>query len=272
MKKIYISADIEGIWGNSNPNYTSKDGYLYREYCLNMIHEVNLVIDLLFKNGVEEVIVNDGHGNMDNLLPSELDCRAGFVSGNGAYKEFGMMEGLDETFDGAFFIGYHSKSNSPGVMAHTIWQTMVSKIEVNGIELGESGINKLLANTYNVPVLLASGDSAYGKQVQKELDCVFVETKKTLSSQSVLCCSWNTLTNRYEKGIQKALKNHNVVQPKKNSIMDITFHHSRTADFVSRMDGVEKIDSCTIRIQKENYKDLYAYMRYVIKVFNAYAK
>ena len=88
MKKIYISADIEGIWGNSNPANTAKNGYLYSEYCTNMMNEVNLVIDLVFQNGVEEVVVNDGHGNMDNLLPSKLDPRAAFVSANGAYKEF----------------------------------------------------------------------------------------------------------------------------------------------------------------------------------------
>ena len=64
MKKIYISADIEGIWGNSNPANTAKNGYLYSEYCTNMMNEVNLVIDLLFQNGVEEVVVNDSHGNM----------------------------------------------------------------------------------------------------------------------------------------------------------------------------------------------------------------
>ncbi len=163
MKKVYISADIEGIWGNSNPAYTAKNGYLYPEYCTNMMNEVNLVIDLLFQNGVEEVLVNDGHGNMDNILPSKLDPRAAFVSGNGAYKEFGMMEGIDDSFDGALFIGYHSRCNSPGVMAHTIWGTMVRKIVVDGKELGESGINKLLANEYGVPVILASGDSEYGK-------------------------------------------------------------------------------------------------------------
>ena len=38
MKKIYISADIEGIWGNSNPANTAKNGYLYSEYCTNMMN------------------------------------------------------------------------------------------------------------------------------------------------------------------------------------------------------------------------------------------
>lgn len=271
MKKIYISADIEGIWGNSNPANTAKNGYLYSEYCTNMMNEVNLVIDLLFQNGVEEVVVNDGHGNMDNLLPSKLDPRAAFVSANGAYKEFGMMEGLDDSFDGALFIGYHSRCNSPGVMAHTIWGTMVRKIVVDGKELGESGINRLLANEFGVPVILASGDSEYGKQVEEELGCVFVETKKTLNNQYALCCSFNELKNRYTYGIQEALKTDEKPTISSSHTMEITFHHSRNADFVSRMDNVEKMDDCTVRIEKETYKDLYALMRFVIKVCNAYA-
>ena len=237
MKKIYISADIEGIWGNSNPANTAKNGYLYSEYCTNMMNEVNLVIDLLFQNGVEEVVVNDSHGNMDNLLPSKLDPRAAFVSANGAYKEFGMMEGLDDSFDGALFIGYHSRCNSPGVMAHTIWGTMVRKIVVDG----------------------------------KELGCVFVETKKTLNNQCALCCSFNELKNRYTYGIQEALKVDEKPAVSSSHTMEITFHHSRNADFVSRMDNVEKMDDCTVRIEKETYKDLYALMRFVIKVCNAYA-
>ena len=57
MKKIYISADIEGIWGNANPAYTMAGSELYEEYRLNMINEVNLVIDLLFKYGAKEVVV-----------------------------------------------------------------------------------------------------------------------------------------------------------------------------------------------------------------------
>ncbi len=272
MKKIYLSCDIEGIWANSNPSYTVQGSYLYEEYCTNMLNEVNLVIDLLFQHGVEEVIVNDGHGNMDNMLPSKLDPRAGYVSGNGAYKEFGMMEGFDESFDGVFFIGYHSRSNSTGVMAHTIWGTMIRSIKVDGKELGESGINALLAQELGVPVLLASGDSEYGKQVKEELGCVFVETKRTLSAQSCLCPSKNELRKRYKEGIEKALCAGTIVPCTSSHTMDITFHHSRNADFVSRMDGVEQVASCTVRLTKPDYYSLYKYMRFVIKVSNAYGK
>ena len=107
MKKIYISADIEGIWGNANPANTMKSGIDYAEYQTNMIQEVNLLIDTLFSNGEKEVLVNDSHGNMDNILASQLDPRASIVVSNGAYKSYGMMEGLDSTFDGVCFVGYH---------------------------------------------------------------------------------------------------------------------------------------------------------------------
>ena len=97
-----------------------------------------------------------------------------------------------------------------------------------------------------------------------------METKKTLNNQCALCCSFNELKNRYTKGIQEALKTDEKPAISSSHTMEITFHHSRNADFVSRMDNVEKMDDCTVRIEKETYKDLYALMRFVIKVCNAY--
>ena len=83
-----------------------------------------------------------------SLSASRLDPRACMVVSNGAYKEYGMMEGLDDTFDGVCFVGYHCRSNTRGVMAHTIWGTLVRSIRVDGEEMGESGINARLAWEY----------------------------------------------------------------------------------------------------------------------------
>ena len=71
MNKIYISADIEGIWGNVNSAYTMPGVPEYEQYRRRMIDEVNIVAQTLFKYGIQEILVNDGHGNMDNLLPEE---------------------------------------------------------------------------------------------------------------------------------------------------------------------------------------------------------
>ena len=192
MKKIYISADIEGIWGNANPANTVKKGIDYSEYANNMVREVNLLVDELFQYGVEEVLVNDSHGNMDNIWASQLDPRAGIVVSNGAYKEYGMMEGLDSSFDGVCFIGYHCRSNTSGIMSHTISGGMVEKITLDGQELGESGLNAKLAEEYGVPILLVSGDHLLKEQLKGELNntYAYVETKRAVSSQCAICCSW----------------------------------------------------------------------------------
>lgn len=267
MKKIYVSADIEGIWGNSNPVYTMRGGAEYEEYRKNMIHEVNLVIDLLFKNGADEVVVNDSHGNMDNLLPSEMDPRASFIISNGAYKEYGMMEGLDETFSGVCLIGYHGKANSEGVMSHTNWGAMIHDIRIDGVSMGESGINACLAREFGVPVILIAGDSALKKQVKSEFleDAYFVQTKQAINNQCALCCSKNELVGRYDSMIQKAMHSvfenvHNDLQPN----MEITFHHKRNADFVSRMSDVTYVGDCKVSIEKPTFKELYQTMRFVI--------
>ena len=41
--------------------------------------------------------------------------------------------------------------------------------------------------------------------------------------------------------------------------------------FVSRMDGVTRISDCTVRIQKDSYDEVYRYLRFVIKISNAFA-
>lgn len=274
MNKIYISADIEGIWGNANPAHTMNGSPLYEEYRTNMINEVNLTIDLLFKHGVKEIMVNDGHGTMDNLLPSRMDPRVSLISANGAYKELGMMEGFDDGFDGVCFIGYHARSNTPGIMAHTIWGSMVESISVNGQVLGETGLNALLSFEDGVPVILISGDDCLRKQVEDELGYMpaFVETKQAINAQSALCCSWNTLIERYEDAILKALTFTACPKSERTSYtMQIRFHFIRNAEFVSRMVDVKQIDACTVEIAKPTFRELYKTMRFVIKVCNAFA-
>ena len=78
---------------------------------------------------------------------------------------------------------------------------------------------------------------------------------------------------RYERAVSsmEALCGQAPVYAKKPHCVDITFHHERNADFVSRMDGVTRISDCTVRIQKDSYDEVYRYLRFVIKISNAFA-
>ena len=81
---------------------------------------------------------------MNNLNPADLHGRATYIAGR--HKPLYMMQGMDESVDAVFFVGYHgSISGESSVLSHTYNPSVVSKAEINGIECGESGINALVA-------------------------------------------------------------------------------------------------------------------------------
>lgn len=155
-RKIYISVDMEGISGINSDNQTSATGNEYGRARRLMVEDANAAIRGAFEGGATEVVVNDSHGSQRNILPEDLDPRARLISHS--FKRHGMMEGLDSTFDAVLFVGYHAKAGTPrGVFAHT-GSGVVRDLEVNGLSVGEGGMNALLARWYGVPVLLVTGD------------------------------------------------------------------------------------------------------------------
>ena len=83
-----------------------------------MAEDVNAAIRGALAGGATEIVVNDSHGSQRNMLPEDLDPSARLISHS--FKRYGMMEGLDETFDAVLFIGYHAKADTPGgLFAHT---------------------------------------------------------------------------------------------------------------------------------------------------------
>ena len=107
--------------------------------------------------GATEIVCNDSHGAMNNLNPADLHGRAAYIAGQ--HKPRYMMEGLDDSFDAVFFVGYHgSISGEPSVLSHTYNPSVVSRVTLNGVPCGESGINALVALGHGVPITLVTGD------------------------------------------------------------------------------------------------------------------
>jgi D-amino peptidase len=164
-KKVYISADMEGISGIVGDDQVSADGAEYGRSRKLMAEDVNAAIRGALAGGATEILVNDSHGSQRNLLPEDLDPSARLISHS--FKRFGMMEGLDETFDAAIFIGYHAKADTPaGLFAHT-GSGVLRDLQINGRSVGEGGMNTMLAAWYGVPVVLVSGDDIAVAQVKE---------------------------------------------------------------------------------------------------------
>lgn len=154
--KVYICADIEGVAGVVSPQQGTPGNAEYERARRLMTEEVNAAIAGAFEGGATEVLVNDAHGPMTNILPELLDARADLILGKP--KPFNMAAGLDASFDVLFLVGHHAAASGFGVLAHTTNSFAFREVRLAGRALGEPGVYGAYAGQLGVPVALVTGD------------------------------------------------------------------------------------------------------------------
>ena len=166
--KILIAVDMEGITGVTNWEQVSPGQAEYARFRKLMTQDVNAAIRGAIDAGADDIIVADGHWNGSNLLIEELDPRARLNSGSPS--PFSMMQGIDESVDGVFFVGYHARNGTPNaILDHTWSSKTVANVWLNGILTGEFGLNSAVAGHFGVPVILATGDQTACAQIVEQL-------------------------------------------------------------------------------------------------------
>lgn len=155
--KVLISADMEGATGVTWPA-DCLPGTPEWQRCRPMFtSDVNAAIAGLFDGGVDEVVVNEAHMTMRNLLLEQLDERATMLTGR--HKELSMVEGVQHgDVDGIVFLGYHTGAGEEGVLAHTYLGNSLTGVFVDGVRASEGLLNSLVAAEYGTPVVLVTGD------------------------------------------------------------------------------------------------------------------
>ncbi len=184
--RVLISADSEGVTG-----ITGTDELLYGkpryEFMRQMMtDDVNAAVDGAFAGGATEVVVNDAHWTMTNVQIERLDPRADLIKG--FHKHLCMVEGVRDA-DAVFFLGYHARTgDSDGVGNETILGREIVEIRMNGTPVGESEINAAVCGHFGVPVVFASGDDLYEKELRETLPGVeFGLTKYALDRWAARC-------------------------------------------------------------------------------------
>ncbi len=241
--KIYISVDMEGIIGVVYPDFLTNRGYDYSRARKFMTEDVNAAVRGALMAGAQEIIVNDSHNAMTNVLVEELQSPAKLITGSP--KLHSMMEGLDSTFDGAIFIGYHSKMNSRGVLNHTFSSRTVYKLKLNNQEIGELEFNAYIAGFYNVPVLMVSGDDQVAREAQNLIEGVkTVAVKEARGRYTALCLNPKDAHSLIEENAYKAVAEKDKISPlqiQEPLELRITLLNSGMADAAQIMPGVERI-------------------------------
>jgi D-amino peptidase len=207
MKKIYVSADLEGIGGIvSTEQVGVVENEFYSEARRLMAGEANAIIEGINLGGGLAVI-GDSHGNMLNI-PIEL-LKGDFLLSCGTDKELSMMGGMDETYDGVMFLGYHARFGTPmAIMDHTYSPTTLRELKINGKPVGEAEINAEVAGYFNVPVLMATGDDVAMEQLRKSFPNIeTVAVKKSIGRYSALCEPVDKVRAKIRDSAKKVMEN-----------------------------------------------------------------
>jgi D-amino peptidase len=165
-RKVFISVDMEGVTGVVQPAQLAPGGFEYQSAREWMTGEVNATINGIREGGPAEIVVCDSHGNGQNVLIDKLPDDVRLV--RGFPRPLEMMQGIDDSFTAAVFIGYHaSEWTADAVRGHTISSARLLGIKLNGMEVSEGIYNAALAGQFGVPIAFVSGDRLAVTQLQK---------------------------------------------------------------------------------------------------------
>jgi D-amino peptidase len=169
--RVYISIDMEGVAGVVHEDQTDpvdpRFAGEYNRFRRLMTAEANAAIEGSLAAGARNVLVNDSHWLMRNLLAEELHPQAELLSGGPKLRS--MVEGVELGFDAALFIGYHARAGAHHAVIDHTYTSRVHEVRLNGRPVGELGINAALAGYHAVPVAMVSGDQALAAEARELL-------------------------------------------------------------------------------------------------------
>jgi len=212
--KVFISVDMEGITGITDPEDVLEGGADYARGRVLMTGDANAAVLGAFDASATEVLVNDSHWTARNLLIEQLDPRARM--NKGFHRPMCMVQGLDESYDAAVFVGYHSCAGTEGgVLNHTLLGKEVHNLLLNGEPIGETRLNSLLAGHYGVPVVFVAGDDAVCREAKGVLgeNLTTFAVKDGIDMFAANCLHPEQPQKRIREGVAKALRNLGSGQP-----------------------------------------------------------
>jgi D-amino peptidase len=182
--RVFVSVDMEGVSGLTDPEEMRAGGRGYERGCELMTGDANAAIRGAFVAGADEVLVTDAHGSTKNIRADLIDERCSLI--RGPYRPLRMGQGITPSHGAAMFVGYHARAGVPhGVLNHTWMGYEIQNLHLNGEICGEIRLIAGLAGSMGVPVAMVTGDEAACAEARELLgDVETVAVKKGIDRYS----------------------------------------------------------------------------------------
>lgn len=263
--KLYVVCDLEGVAGvvdhrqqcqwDADRDWYGK--YLDQARRLATL-ELNAFVEGALAGGATEIIAWEGHGSFPGCIDVELlhpECK--LLMGA---AERGPA-GLDRSFDAMAQIGLHAmEGTATAVLPHGKWR-------LNGILLGEIGMNCLQAGYFGFPCIFLSGDKAAVTEATAlipELETVCVKERVAhdetrWSPAPALSLSPEKARTLIREGAQRAVARLKTIKPYMIDPpyeLDWFFDKPEYVDEIVSQGKAERIDTLTVRTRGDDLIEL----------------
>ncbi|PKM95393.1 MAG: hypothetical protein CVU84_04820 [Firmicutes bacterium HGW-Firmicutes-1] len=264
--KLYISADIEGVCGVTSWSETELDNRESGSFIIEWIKEIQKVIDVAIEQGYDDIYLKDAHDTARNLLPEFFPKEVRLIRGWSGHP-YGMVEGIDSTFDAAIFVGFHSRAGSnTNPISHTLYPKYVRSMCINGEPASEFLIYYYTCCYANVPVIMVVGDKGICQEVNNiDKDIFTVITKEGFGGATINCNPKNVLDEIREKTELSIQQNIQVKQLPITFDIEVNFvKHVDAFKASFYKDAVADEDGYTIRYRSKDFFDILRFFSFVL--------
>jgi D-amino peptidase len=266
--KVFISVDMEGIWGVVHSEQVSTGSAEYTAARKWMAEDVNAVVEGLLSVGATEIVVNDSHGSMRNIVADAIHPKASLITGSP--KPLSMMQGVDATYDACIFVGYHARAGTTAsVLDHTISSSTVHAVRINGRELPEMGINAAIAGYFNVPLIMISGDVETCAQAKAIFgpEIVTAAVKESVGRQAARLLPAADARLRLREAAREAMAKRGKLPAYKLApplSFEVEFHNSFQSEQPLLLPQVKRLNPRAVAFTSNDYLEGFKIMRAII--------
>jgi len=259
---LYISCDMEGTagvcsWQQVDARNYTPDYFIYQKY---MTAEVCAAVDGARSAGATQVLINDSHGPMRNLILDDLPEDVRILFGN--RKPLSMSEGLDGSYGGVFYTGYHGAiGDADATLCHTYSPSVIYEVRVNGVRCSEATLNAGIAGYCGVPVLLITGDRVTIEGAKAQMPWITgVVVKESIGNFAVDSISPSAAQEAIRAGAAQAIRNAGSAKPfvfEPPITMEIDLASVEQADLIELIPQFQRTGSRQVRFTHDDYPTVF---------------
>ncbi len=270
--RVYISVDMEGIAGIVHEDQTNPHdprwAAEYHRSCELMTAEANAAIEGALEGGASGILVNDSHWHMRNIIAERLHPAAELSSGSP--KPWSMVHGVDEGFDALFLIGYHARAGTASAGIDHTYTDVIHGVRLNGVAVGEVGINAAFAAESGVPVTLVTGDRAVCREAEALLGAVeTVVVKESLGRQAARSVHPSVARERIRAAAMRAVGSRpDPLKLRAPVTIDVDFVKTHHADMAELVPASVRTADRSVSFTHEQYREVFRAWRAMYNLAN----